>query len=92
MNEIMAQSCALLTKWAHAAASLRVVPPPRNGRENTKKARVSLGVDMDDDEVLVIAQELHTVQVSLMDRFRARYGSRVRLVTISFETRGWVET
>ena len=46
----------------------------------------------DDDEVLVIAQELHTVQVSLMDRFRARYGSRVRLVTISFETRGWVET
>ena len=51
--ETWVQSCAPLIKWAHAAASLRVVPPPRNERGNTKRSRVSLGVDVDDDEVLV---------------------------------------
>ena len=51
--ETWAQSCAPIIRWAHAAASLRVVPPPRNERGNTKRARVPPGVDIDDEKVLV---------------------------------------
>ena len=76
---IVAQSCAQVVKWAHAALSLRVVPPPRNEQGNTENSRVSRSVDVNDDEVLVAPSQ----------GVMTRHGDRREGATLGAHTKVW---
>ena len=76
---IIAQSCALIVKWAHAAASLRVVPPPRNEQGVTENSCVPRSVVNNDDGV----------PVALSQNVMTKHGDRREGATLGAHTKVW---